>query len=154
MRTFIVGLILSLIVFGSCQNDKSSNENEINSDLINNPATAANGKVEKDKMPVIQFKEIEHDFGKLIDGEKVSFSFKFTNVGKGNLIIVNVIPSCGCTVPKFPDHPIKPGESNYIDIKFDSKNRPGNFIKDVKVHTNTIPNTHLLYIKGFVEKNK
>ena len=104
-------------------------------------------------MPVITFTGTTHDFGKIVEGEKVSFAFSFTNTGKSDLIIAQVIASCGCTVPSFPKKPIRPGETEYIDVAYDSKGRPGTFQKSVTVHSNTVPAQTELYIKGNVIRN-
>lgn len=143
-----VAKIILVLVFGvfiSCNSSK--NKNDISPDIINNPATASSDK-KSNKLPVITFKSTIHDFGNIIEGSRPTFSFKFTNTGKADLVISNCIPSCGCTVPKFPEKPLKPGESGYIDVTFDSKGRSGSFTKDITVFSNTNPNTTVLYIKG------
>lgn len=94
--------------------------------------------------------ETEHDFGKVIEGEKVSHSFNFTNNGEADLIISKASASCGCTVPEYTKEPIAPGETGHIDVVFNSEGRPGNFSKQVTVVTNTIPNVHHLNIHGVV----
>lgn len=138
-------LIFSIAVFISCS--QTNKKDEITPDLIKNPNSASAG-AKKEKLPELTFKTTIHDFGNIIEGSKVSFSFKFTNTGKADLVISNCIPSCGCTVPDFPQKPIKPGESGYIDVTFDSKGRSGTFNKDVTVYANTIPNSTVIYIKG------
>jgi len=129
-------------------NQKSNNK--ISPDLVNNPASASSTK--KGKLSEITFKSTIHNFGEIKEGTQATFSFKFTNTGKSDLVIANCIPSCGCTVPKFPKEPIKPGESNYIDVTFDSKGRSGTFTKDVTIYSNTIPNTTQIFIKGNIKK--
>jgi hypothetical protein len=129
----------------------SNQKGGLNTGLVNNPATAA-GNTDPSQVPVIIFEKTTHDFGTLKDGEKVSYSFKFTNTGKSELVISNVIASCGCTVPTFPKEPIPPGQSEYINVQFDSKGRSGNFTKEVTIFANTIPNQMQLIIKGSVEK--
>ena len=103
---------------------------------MNNPMTLENPqKIDKDKLPIIKFELMEHDFGTVIEGEKVSFKFKFTNEGKSDLIINNASGSCGCTVPKAPELPIKPGKSEYIEAIFDSSNKEGPVEKTITVHS-------------------
>jgi hypothetical protein len=148
-RTFIFSLVL-LIALTSCNGKKD--RNIVNTDMVNNPATANNPVVDQSKLPVISFSKSEHDFGRIIEGEKVSYSFKFQNTGKTELIISNVVASCGCTVPSFPKKPIPPGETEFINVVFDSKGRSGNFTKDVTVYSNTIPNSIQLIIKGNIIK--
>jgi len=101
-------------------------------------------------MPQITFTEDEHDFGKVIQGEKVTFSFRFKNTGDGDLIIADVSSSCGCTVPKFTKEPISPGSDGTILVTFDSNNRKGFQNKTVTVVSNTQPNTKVLKIKAMI----
>src|SRR5687768_16817628 len=64
----------------------------------------------------VQLIDSLHDFGKITDGEKVEYSFRFKNSGKNPLIITNASASCGCTVPEKPEAPIKPGETGFIKV--------------------------------------
>src|SRR2546421_406895 len=64
------------------------------------------------KMPELtsmKFDRTTHDFGRINEGEMVRAIFKFTNTGKNPLIINRAQGSCGCTVPRWPEHPIKVG---------------------------------------------
>jgi hypothetical protein len=100
----------------------------------------------------MEFEEYEYDFGRIQEGEKVTYMFKFTNTGKSNLVIATAVGSCGCTVPKFPKEPIKPGDSEFIKVEFDSKGRVGPNEKQVTISANTIPNITELKIKAEVIK--
>src|SRR5205085_4702073 len=71
-----------------------------------------------------------YNFGKVTDGEKVEYNFKFRNTGKNPLIISSATASCGCTVPEKPDAPIPPGQLGYLKVVFDSKGRVGDVHKD------------------------
>ena len=68
----------------------------------------AESSSEKLGMPEFNFEKELHDFGQLVDGEKVSYSFKFSNSGDAPLIISNAKGSCGCTVPNWSRDPIAP----------------------------------------------
>ncbi|MGB0430061.1 MAG: DUF1573 domain-containing protein, partial [Bacteroidia bacterium] len=59
--------------------------------------------------PTIQFKNTEHDFQHIPQGEPVTVAFKFTNTGNTPLILTDVKASCGCTTPEWPQEPIMPG---------------------------------------------
>lgn len=126
-----------------------SNSGGLPSDLVNNPNTA-DGKGDPGNLPVIKFEENDHDFGKIYEGESVSYDFKFTNSGKSELIIAEVSSSCGCTVPSYPKTPIRPGESGVIKVMFNSKGKLGYQSKSVLVAANTQPNTTILRIKAEV----
>jgi len=105
-------------------------------------------KYEKGALPGIAFEEVFHDFGKLNEGEKVTYAFKFKNTGKAPLIINNVSTSCGCTVSSYPKKPIKPGEGASIDISFDSEGKHGFQSKSITVYTNTQPPVTTLQIQS------
>lgn len=50
----------------------------------------------------ISFAEQTYDFGTIPEkGGKVTHSFKFTNTGDANLVIVDASADCGCTVPEY-----------------------------------------------------
>jgi len=99
---------------------------------------------------VFEFKETLHDFGTVIEGEKVTYSFKFKNSGGSNLLISNVSASCGCTATKYTKEPVKPGEEGVVTVTFDSRRRKGFQNKSVTVAANTQPNKTVLRIKAKV----
>ncbi len=139
---FIIGLV------SSCAS-KSGKATETATDKIVNPA-AVSAKIDPDKIPVMTFEKDSHDFGKLRQGEMVTFSFKFKNTGKSVLLITNVSTSCGCTVSDFPKEPILPGKAGKIDVSFNSEGKRGPQNKVVTIFANTQPNSLLLTIKAMV----
>ncbi|HEY9115073.1 MAG TPA: DUF1573 domain-containing protein [Bacteroidales bacterium] len=146
MKNLLFTLLLSAGILVSC----NSPEKKISTDVVKNPNSAAvnaNG----DELPVIEFEETTHDFGKIIQGEKVSYTFKFKNVGKADLLISKVSTSCGCTATDYPKDPVKPGKSGKIEVTFDSHNKKGFQNKTATVLANTEPNYTTLYIKTTVE---
>jgi hypothetical protein len=145
----LMGGFLFFLAFAitSCSN-QGKRDGLLSGDIVKNP-NSAGGKQDTD-MPAIEFEHDFHDFGRVIQGEKVAYSFKFTNSGGSDLIISRVSSSCGCTVPDFPKTPIKPGESHKIDVKFDSQNRRGFQNKSVTIISNTQPNMQVLRIKAEV----
>jgi len=129
---------------------KNSN-NRLPADVISNPNTAE-GIDKSLKEPQVVFKKTEHDFGKVIQGEVVSYNFKFTNTGEADLIITEVTTSCGCTASHYPVDPIKPGETKMIEAKFDSEGRSGFQNKRITVLTNATPAKYILHIRAEVIK--
>ena len=95
-----------------------------------------------------------YDFGKVTDGEKVEFSFRFKNTGKNPLIVSNAVASCGCTVPEKPEEPIKPGETGFIKVMFNTQGRVGPAHKTVTITSNANPAFPLLELKGDVTEAK
>lgn len=141
---FILFIGLTLI---ACEN----NENQLPTNVITNPNTA-DGLDESVAMPKFEFKKREHSFGKVIQGEIVTYNFKFTNIGNADLIISKVSTSCGCTASDYPTEPIKPGETKSIEAKFNSKGRMGFQNKRITVLSNANPAKTNLYIKADIIK--
>lgn len=90
------------------------------------------------------------NFGKVSEGEKVVYNFRFQNIGDQPLVIASATASCGCTVPERPEEPIAPGEFGAIKIVFDSQGRPGQTHKEVEVVSNAEPQFPTLVIAGEV----
>jgi len=135
--------VLSLIlVFVSCGPQEGEG---INTSAVSN-SSSAEGKT-NDNAPEIKFEEDEFDFGKIIQGEKVSHVFFFRNTGKKNLIISSASGSCGCTAPEWPKEPILPGQSGKINVVFSSDGKSGYQEKTVTVVTNCEPATRVIRIK-------
>ena len=142
----LLGIVLFLLVFSSCHNKGTE---KLSTDLINNPISAE-GDTSLSNLPKFKFVTLEHDFGRIVDGVKVAYKFKFTNVGGSDLVISQVKPTCGCTATRFPHSPIKPGESAFIELTFDSSRRKGFNHKSASVVANTQPNVVNLQIKAMV----
>lgn len=81
----------------------------------------------------LQFKSERFDFGRIAEeGGKRSCTFQASNVGDKPLLLVDIVTTCGCTVPTFSRKPILPGKSTEIVVTFDPYGRPGTF--DRKLH--------------------
>ncbi|RMG20608.1 MAG: DUF1573 domain-containing protein [Bacteroidetes bacterium] len=91
---------------------------------------------EKAALPNIEFATTSYEGGKVLEGEKVSYAFPFTNTGKQDLIIESVKASCGCTATAPKDKVIKPGQASEIVATFDSRGRRGRQSKSITVKTN------------------
>jgi len=100
----------------------------------------------------IKFKEEVHDFGNVDVESENSYSFEFTNTGTEPLKISNARGSCGCTVPDWPKHAIKPNETATIDVIYrPNKGQAGApQEKTVTVEANTEPKNTIVKIKAFV----
>ena len=135
-----------VLFFSACElTDKR--KSDIDSSIINVPASAS-GTVEEN-IPIVVFENNNFDFGQISQGEKVTYTYRFKNEGKADLIIAKVEGSCGCTVMKgWPKHPIKPGGKGKIDVIFDSAGRRGKQNKSISVVANTIPSTTVLKLEG------
>ena len=125
----------------SCNN--SSNKNIENQDK----------QITQNGVPEIKFDTLFYDFGSLFEGEKVVYTFKFTNIGSAELLITDAFSTCGCTIPSFTKEPIKPGQEGRIDVVFDSSGKNGVQNKAVTIKLNTPQGEKTLWIKANVKQN-
>ena len=138
-------MLFSLGLLVSCSNS----DGKLPADVVHNPISAS-GDNDLGDLPVFEFRETLHDFGTVIEGEKVMYSFVFKNTGGDDLIISSVSASCGCTATKFTKEPIPPGKEGIITVTFDSTKRRGFQNKAITVAANTQPNKAVLRIKAMV----
>lgn len=138
-------ILLFLVLLSSCGN----REKAIDTDIIKNP-NSAQGYDNSEKMPKIVFETDMHDFGQLMAGEVISYSFKFTNTGNADLVISGCDASCGCTVADYPHERIAPGKSSYITVSFKSQGMSGQQLKEVIVASNAQPARTKLRISATV----
>jgi hypothetical protein len=94
------------------------------------------------------------NFGVINEGEKVSYNFRFKNVGNKSLIIINASASCGCTIPEKPENPIPPGDTGIIKVSFNSAGKKGFNSKFISVEANTDPAFPILMLAGEVMELK
>lgn len=118
------------------------------------PAQAEEEVKPEGPLPAFQFAEERHDFGTIKEGEVVEKIFKFKNTGDAPLIISSATASCGCTVPVWPKEPIAVGEEGEIQVRFNSKGKPGMQNKTVTITANTYPKINRLTIKANVTKEE
>lgn len=144
MKHLLTVLLLASLALVGCNNDK---DGQLSTDLVTSPKSATQTS---DKQAVIEFEKEEHDFGTLLQGEVVSYSFHFTNTGNVPLIISQVTSSCGCTVANYSHDPIAPGKSGVIQATYNSAGHHGFQSRFLTVMSNTIPAKHTLRIKGKV----
>jgi hypothetical protein len=101
----------------------------------------------------ISFREYQHDFGKVTEGEKLSCIFTFDNKGPGDLIINSASTTCGCTIPKYDTKPIPSGATGKLEVIFDTSGRNGIQTKVITVKSNASTPVVLLKITAEVVTN-
>ena len=102
----------------------------------------------------VQIIDSVYNFGKVAEGEKVTYNFKFKNNGTKPLVITNTRASCGCTVPEKPEKPIAPGETSFIKVVFNSQGKVGVNEKTITVSSNASPAFPTLLLKGEIIASK
>jgi hypothetical protein len=144
-KILVIGLVLLTAAFTSCKDNASAKINASNLETAKErDARLSLGS------PIIEFDQTEYDFGTIVEGEKVQGVFNVKNVGKVDLIITNVKPSCGCTTPDWTKEAIAPGASGVIKFEFNSANRVGKQNKSITVKSNAEKITQIIRIKGNV----
>lgn len=98
----------------------------------------------------IGFEISEHNFGDVIQGKKVEYTFKFKNSGNIPLVLQNVLTTCGCTVPEWPKEPISPEGEGIIHVVFDSAARLGRQNKVITIRSNSDTGDFHLRISAMV----
>ena len=84
----------------------------------------------------IRFESRSKKFGNVERGVQLHHNFKFTNKGDGELKIIGVHSSCGCTVTDIDsDKVYAPGESGILRVQLDTTDFSGDLNKTVTVMT-------------------
>jgi Protein of unknown function (DUF1573) len=148
---YMAAACVALLLNGCQLTDHTEKDpNAITAESLNIPAS---GYTDGDttQLPRFAFDSTTVHFGKVSEGTQVERTYRFTNVGKSNLIITDVRGTCGCTVGKeWPKQPVKPGEGGSITVRFDSQGRGGVVNKTISVTSNTQPPTTTLVLSGEV----
>ena len=138
--------IMCLSILAACTNQNSTgSKNPTETQEI---ATVA--AVDTANSPVFKFEKEVYDFGEIKDGEKVTYDFKFKNIGNSPLIISSATATCGCTIPEYPKEPVAPGAEGLIRVVFNSAGKAGMQNKIISITANTVPSLTELNILGNV----
>jgi hypothetical protein len=116
------------------------------------PLASSSSKKPISKAPRIKFASDKLDFGTIKEDSVVEKTFEFTNVGNADLVVINATGSCGCTIPTYPNTPIRPGDKGSVVVKFTAKNKFGPQKPTVTVTTNATPRLSKLQLDGWVEQ--
>jgi len=140
-KIIILAVALIMIILTSCGNRGSNSTGGSASD------TGSTGSGQ------IVFREYQHDFGKVAEGEKLSYTFTFDNKGTSDIVISSASTSCGCTIPKYERKPIHPGANGTLEVVFDTSGRNGTQTKTITVKSNASTPVVLLKITAEVITN-
>ncbi len=130
LLNFLSALIVTTLLV-SCGGRASSDINESD----NLPAVVEDGRVQHAN---IEFEEDFVDFGTIRHGEVLSYTFKFKNTGNNTLLIMNIVPGCGCTSTKLSKKVLKPSEEASLEVVFDSRGWHGSQFKSVTIVSNAL----------------
>lgn len=119
-----------------------------NSNVKTTEKTESNSSVKK--YPELKLLEDFFDFGSIKEGEVISHTFHFKNIGDDILVVKDLIPDCGCTMPKVDKDELKPGEEGSIEVIFNSNGWQGSQYKSVTLRTNAPDREKSVTIKANV----
>ena len=91
-----------------------------------------------DNGPRISFTTDHHDFGNVLQGKTVEYTFRFENKGTEDLLIKEVTTSCGCTAALVSSSTVKPGEKGEITVSYDSQGRAGAVSRTITIVSNDL----------------
>ena len=131
-----LGILFVCLVFGTVSIMAQTSDNKEN---------AAN-------KPVIKFDKTVHNYGTIEYQSDGTCKFEFENTGSEPLLLTKVRSSCGCTTPRWPKEPVKPGEKETIKVKYNTRIH-GSFSKTIWVYSNADNSPITLRIKGKVVRN-
>jgi hypothetical protein len=103
--------------------------------------------------PRIELLETNHDFGRVMTGQKLEHHFHFTNTGNATLEISAVHTTCGCTTEGGWTRRVEPSKEGWIAVQFDSARMEGPVAKSLTVVCNDPRQTNIaLSFKALVWK--
>ncbi len=101
--------------------------------------------------PRLVFEPDVWDFGTVQEADgRVSHTFTGVNKGDRPLVILDIMTTCGCTVPEFSRKPVLPGERTQVTVTYDPFNRPGAFSRELGVYSSERVKVATLTIRGRV----
>lgn len=94
------------------------------------------------------------DLGTIYNGMVKKARIVIKNAGKDSLKILGVQTSCGCTTAKQPKSTLKPGESDAVEIEFNSTGWKGKVTKHIMIQSNDPinPSTTVTLVSDVVEE--
>lgn len=104
----------------------------------------------QNKLPELTFENKIHNFDTIKYNEPVNCNFKFKNTGKADLLIKNIISTCGCSVPEWNKLPYKRKGKGVIKITFNARTK-GSFFKTLIVESNGKTPSQAITIRGYVK---
>ena len=145
---FTATLVLGLLFFHSPHAIAQNPKQKVATDKMGNPGVRPPVKTTTNptKGPEILFDHTMHNFGKVSESIKfASHKYPFTNTGNETLFVQQVHTSCGCTTPDWTRDSIPPGGKGFIEARYETTNRIGEFKKSITVYSNAVnaPIVHL-----------
>jgi hypothetical protein len=87
-------------------------------------------------VPRIAVEPPTFDFGKAQQEKTLEKEFRIRNLGAADLVIEEVVTTCGCTVAEGYAKVVKPGASTPLRVKLQTRNSSGKLARSVLVKSN------------------
>lgn len=100
--------------------------------------------------PLIHFDTATYHIKNVTQGDIIKQTYTFTNTGTDDLALIDVVPDCSCTSPKWTKGAVSPREKGFIIVTYDSKEDIGKFLKTITVLHNAGEGYSFLELRGFV----
>ncbi len=101
------------------------------------------------------FDSTEYDFGTIEEeGGVVRCRFRAVNRGTKPVVLLDVVTTCGCTVPTFTKKPVRPGDETVIEAAYDPAGRPGIFDRSLYLYGPDRERLGVLTIRGTVRPRR
>ncbi len=91
--------------------------------------------------PKLVFEKEMYNFGDIKEGDVIGKYIHFRNDGNSPLVLNKVIASCGCIGVKYPEKPVRPGETGKLEVIFDTNGFHGRQVKFLKIFSNDSSST-------------
>lgn len=99
----------------------------------------------------LHFESLSIDYGTIReDGGSVIRTVKGENRGSEDILISEIVATCGCTTIDFKPCTLSPGESVSFAVRYDPMNRPGRIDKYIYVHLSSPEEWIRLQMTGYV----
>ncbi|MBN1820976.1 MAG: DUF1573 domain-containing protein [Prolixibacteraceae bacterium] len=136
---YLILIVFPFSVFYAC---KSNRNEDIKKDI------------QTEGLTEFEFNKEIHNFGELISGEVVIYSFKLKNTGNNTLLIKNTECDCNCIKARCPEKSLQSGETGIIEVEFDTAGLFGKQYKSVAVEMNTKEKTIYLAVIADVKNDQ
>jgi hypothetical protein len=100
------------------------------------PTPAAAPAAAPEQGPRIAVEPKVFDFGKAQQEKTLEKEFRVRNLGAADLVIEDVVTTCGCTVAEGYAKVVKPGGSTPLRVKLQTRNSVGKLARSVLVKSN------------------
>ena len=102
----------------------------------------------------LEIPETGFNFGTVPEGSRVKHEFELKNLGKAEIKILKIVPSCGCTAAVATSKTIQPEISERILVEFDTTGFIGDKTRTIELITSDLKQEQItLTLKGTVLPN-